>query len=155
TGAAIVYVGLDLISLLFLTDFRLGEWVRRVWASRKAKEIEETPEEAALQRRARELQRQKKQLEDEVARSGLGPDLKPVPAPTVRDLSVPENKSSRAKKTSGPEPVKEPAPADEGEVIPAHEVAAATTAEVLGRKSEALAKAVEPKPSEAKAEVAT
>jgi S-DNA-T family DNA segregation ATPase FtsK/SpoIIIE len=154
TGAAIVYVGLDLISLLFLTDFQLGEWVRRVWASRKTQGNEETPEEAALQRRARELQRQKRQLEDEVARSGLGPDLKPVPAPTVRDLSVPQNKSSRAKKAGAPEPVKEPAPADEGEVIPAHEVAAATTAEVLGRKSEAPAKPLEPKPSEAKAEVA-
>src|ERR1043165_2812138 len=32
-GAAIVYVALDLISLLFLTNFQLGEWVRGFWSS--------------------------------------------------------------------------------------------------------------------------
>ncbi|HWW00753.1 MAG TPA: DNA translocase FtsK [Candidatus Acidoferrum sp.] len=152
TGAAIVYFGLDLISLLFLTDFQLGEWVRRVWATRKAQEREATPEEAALERRARDLQKQKKQLEEAVARSGLGPDLKPVPEPTVRDLSVPQNKSGRSKKAGAPEPAKEPAPPDEGEVIPAKEVAAATTAEVLGNKAEPGAKPADSKTAEAKAE---
>ena len=31
-GAGIVYVALDLISLLFLTNFQLGEWVRGFWS---------------------------------------------------------------------------------------------------------------------------
>ena len=62
--------------------------------------------------------------------------MKPVPAPTVRDLSVPQpNKAGRGKKPAQPEPVKEPAPADEVEVIPAREVAAATMADILGKKS--------------------
>src|SRR6266404_8718579 len=33
-GAGIVYGALDLISLLFLTNFQLGEWLRGVWGSR-------------------------------------------------------------------------------------------------------------------------
>ena len=62
--------------------------------------------------------------------------MKPVPAPTVRDLSVPQpSKSARSQKpVPPPEPAKEPAPADEVEVIPAREVAAATTADMLGKK---------------------
>ena len=63
--------------------------------------------------------------------------MQPVPEPTVRDLSVPQpSKAARAKKPAQPEPVKEPAPADEVEVIPAREVAAATAADILGKKSE-------------------
>ena len=31
-GAGIVYIALDLISLLFLTNFQLGDWVRGLWA---------------------------------------------------------------------------------------------------------------------------
>ena len=137
-GAAIVYVALDLISLLFLTNFQLGQWVRGWWAGRKGEPAPvATPDEQALERRARDLQKQKKVLEEEVARSGLGPDLKPVPEPTVRDLSVPQAKTGRGKKPAQSESVKEPAPADEGEVIPAREVAAATTTEILGKKSPA------------------
>src|SRR5262245_14993352 len=83
-GAGIVYGDLDLIILLFLTNFQLGEWIRTVRGLRKAR-IERQPtdskpataEEVALERRARELRKQAKQLEEEVARSGLGPDLKP------------------------------------------------------------------------------
>src|SRR5262249_34177776 len=66
------------------------------------------------------------------------PDLKPVPEPTVRDLSVPQAKP-RVKKADKPEPIKEIAPADEGEVISAREVAAATTAEILGKSADAKA----------------
>ncbi len=133
-GAVIVYSTLYLVSLLFLTDFRLGEWLR---ARLKNSSTEGgTPEEAVLERRARDLHKQAKELQDQVARSGLGADLKPVPEPTVRDLSVPQAKGSRVKKSTSAEPVKEPAPADEVEVIPAREVAAATTAEVLGKVAE-------------------
>jgi S-DNA-T family DNA segregation ATPase FtsK/SpoIIIE len=133
-GAAIVYIALDLISLLFLTNFQLGQWLRSLWPGQAgAAPAKTSPQEQALEKRARELQIQKKQLEEEVARSGLGADLQPVPEPTVRDLSVPSPKSGRSKKPAEPEGPREIAPADEGEVIPAKEIAAATTADILGK----------------------
>jgi S-DNA-T family DNA segregation ATPase FtsK/SpoIIIE len=49
-----------------------------------------------------------------------------------------------------PEPAREPADAGEGEVIPAREVAAATTADILGKKSPPVEKPEEVKPAEAK-----
>ncbi|MFO1476076.1 MAG: DNA translocase FtsK [Verrucomicrobiota bacterium] len=152
-GATIVYLALMLISLVFLTNFRLGDWIRRLWSFRPgAMAPEPVPaEEQALERRAQELQKQAKKLEEKVqeekTRAGIGADLKPVPEPTVRDLSVPDPKAARSRKAA-PEPPKEPAPADEVEVIPAREVAAATTAEVLGKGEE---KAPEPKPEAADA----
>ena len=144
-GAAITYGALDLISLLFLTNFQLGPWLRG-WFGRRS-DTQAKGDEEALEKRARELKKQARQLEEQVERSerperperpersGLGPDLKPVPEPTVRDLSIPQAKSARSKKPA-PEPAKEPEPADEVEVIPALEVAAATTAEVLGKRAE-------------------
>jgi S-DNA-T family DNA segregation ATPase FtsK/SpoIIIE len=155
-GAVIVYAALYLISLLFLTDFRLGEWVRRIWG--RAADETATAEEAALEKRARDLQRQAKRLQEEVERSGLGADLQPVPEPTVRDLSVPQAKSVRGRRTAVSEPAREPAPADEAEIIPAREVAAATTAEVLGKSADAKPDGTpgkagaEDKPAEAKPE---
>jgi S-DNA-T family DNA segregation ATPase FtsK/SpoIIIE len=148
-GATIVYGALCLISLLFLTDFRLGEWIRGFFAERKSADIESKPvEEAALDRRARELEKQAKKLQEEVTRSGLGADMQPVPEPTVRDLSVPQSKGPRFRKTTLPEPPKEAAPSavDDGEKTAPREVAAATTEDILGKKAEAE------KPAEAKAE---
>ena len=134
----IVYSALCLISLLFLTNFRLGEWIRSFFQNEEAAEADEprSADEIALERRARELERQAKQLQEEVARSGLGADLQPVPEPTVRDLSVPQAKPARGKKAAPPEPPKEPAPAGEDEAVPAREVAAATTEEILGKKTD-------------------
>ena len=114
-------------------------------------------EEGALERRARELEKQAKKLQEEVARTGLGADMQPVPEPTVRDLSVPQAKpvstpSARIRKTTLPGGVvKEPAnltespmalsapkagPGAEEEAVPGREVSATTTEEVLGRKPE-------------------
>jgi DNA segregation ATPase FtsK/SpoIIIE, S-DNA-T family len=149
-GAAIVYGALGLISLLFLTDFRLGEWIRGFFADGKSAGVEAEPEEeAALDRRARELEKQARKLQEEVARSGLGADMKPVPEPTVRDLSVPQNqgKAPRYRKTTLPEPAKEsestpaaetkPAAAEEAKPAAPREVPAATTEEILGKKAKA------------------
>ena len=134
-GATIVYLALCLISLLFLTNFRLSDWVRAL-VDREAVPEGKTPAEAMLERRARDLEKQAKQLQEQVVRSGLGADMQPVPEPTVRDLSVPQAKGPRIRKTTMPETARttEPAPADEGQVIPAKELAAATTEDVLGRK---------------------
>ena len=132
-----IFLTLYFISLLFLTNFQLGQWIRNsLGRANRPSRAADAPDEQALERRARELHQQAKKLQDEVARSGLGADMKPVPEPTVRDLSVPQARPARPKKPQ-PEPAKEPAPADEGEVIPAREVAAATTAEVLGKPADA------------------
>jgi len=138
-GASIVYLALCFISLLFLTNFKLGGWIRGLidWKPEAAKD--KTHEELVLERRAEELEKQAKKLQEQVARSGLGADGLPVPEPTVRDLSVPQAKPAtggRFRKTTLPEtktagPV---APADEGEMIPAKEITAATTDEILGKK---------------------
>jgi S-DNA-T family DNA segregation ATPase FtsK/SpoIIIE len=132
-GATIVYATLYLISLLFLTDFRLGDWLRG-WVEKGGAAEGATAEETALDRRARELEKQAKKLQEEVERSGLGADLQPVPEPTVRDLSVPPAKPARGKKVSPAESSAETAPATEGEAASPREVAAATTGEVLGKK---------------------
>jgi S-DNA-T family DNA segregation ATPase FtsK/SpoIIIE len=148
-GATIIFVMLYFISLLFLTNFQLGEWIRALWGRRALAEGEPATDEEALDRRARDLQKQTKKLQDEVDHPGLGADMKPVPAPTVRDLSVSQpSKSPRVKKPGQPEPATEPAPADEGEVIPAREVAAATAADILGKKSESTDKPADAKAAE-------
>ncbi len=148
-GATIIYSALCLISLLFLTNFQLGEWIRALFDKKSAtKETgQKSPEEMALEKRALDLEKQRRRLEEQIGQpektvksaSGLGADGLPVPEPTVRDLSVPQARSAtgaRVRKTTLPEPKIPvgPAPADEGEVIPAKEIVAATTAEILGKK---------------------
>jgi DNA segregation ATPase FtsK/SpoIIIE, S-DNA-T family len=154
-GAAIVYAALYLISLLFLTDFRLGEWLRRFFGTKAETAREMTEDEAALERRARELEKQARKLQEEVKRSGLGADMQPVPEPTVRDLSVPQVKSrpDRGKMPAPSEPPKESAPAGEGKTVSPRELGAASTSEVLGKKTEA-AKPAEEKSTEAETEEA-
>lgn len=153
-GAIIVYATLYLISLLFLTNFRLGSWLRGMFV-RPPASAPAGDEEDLLERRARELERKRMELEQQVARSGLGADLQPVPPPEVRDLSVPQSKAARPKKAAPMGPVKEPEPADEGEVIPAREIGQATAAEVLGQKiapADKPAEAVAPEPTADKPE---
>jgi S-DNA-T family DNA segregation ATPase FtsK/SpoIIIE len=130
---------LSLISLLFLTNFQLGEWIRRFLQKEPAAAEPKSADETALERRARDLEKQAKKLQEEVQRSGLGADLLPVPEPTVRDLSVPEAKpaSVRARKTTLPEPAKETEAAKEVEPPPPREAVAATAEDILGKKTEA------------------
>ena len=134
-GATIVYATVYIISLLFLTDFRLGDWLRR-WFEKPEAAAGAAAEETALDRRARELEKQAKKLQEEVARSGLGADLQPVPEPTVRDLSVPSAKPGRGKRVSPTETPGEPATAGEAEAAAPREVPSATMEDILGKKSE-------------------
>lgn len=150
-GATIIYSTLCLVSLIFLTGFRLGEWLRGRFSGEPSMKGM-SDEEVVLEKRARELKKEAKRLEEQVAKTAtataatstanngpiLGPDMKPVPPPNVRDLSVP-SKTARTKKAS--EPVKEPLPADEEVVISPRELGTASADEVLGRKSETSAKA--------------
>ena len=141
-GAVIVYGTFYFVSLLFLSNFQLGDWVRRVMFKPRSEE-EMAPEEVeqVLEKKARDLGKQVAKLEDEVARrTNLGADLQPVPKPVVRDLSIPQpGKPGRGKglepvPTEPPAPPAEP-PGLEGEVIPARDVRAATTDDILGRNA--------------------
>jgi len=153
-GATIVYATLCLISLLSLTNFQLGEWIRRFLQKEPAAAEPKSADEAALERRARDLEKQAKKLQEEVQRSGLGADLQPVPEPTVRDLSVPQAKpaSARARKTALPESSKETEAAREAEPAPPREAVAATTEDILGKKPEAAEKPAATKTETAVAE---
>ncbi len=166
-GAGIVYAALAMISLLFLTNFHLGVWIRAVLRRENFAPVQEqkSADELALEKRALELEKQKRKLEEEVGRaekseksestkpaekisSGLGADGQPVPEPTVRDLSYPQAKGPRVRKTTLPEPPKEIAPADGmqvGDIIHAEEIKPATTEDILGKKSDA--KSIEKKPA--------
>ncbi|MDB6124662.1 MAG: spoIIIE [Pedosphaera sp.] len=182
-GATIIFLMLYFISFLFLTNFQLGDWLRRVMAKREhagesskgGSNLATTPlsdEEKALEKKARELEKQARKLQDQVDKAAaktaaakaepapaptpgpsLGADLKPLPEPTVRDLSVPQARpaTSRTKKPTLPEP-KEPAPPEEAVVISARELAAASTADILGRKTGPKEKVGEPKFEEPKAD---
>ncbi len=172
-GATIVFTTGYLMSLLGLTNVQVAEWIH-AWRERKRIQSlteEEGPmDEKALERRARELAKQAKKLQKEMERAGLesegkseaapatsaaqphlpgdrvelGADLKPVPEPRVRDLSVPQASPSQtpAGKSifSAPRPMPEPAPpaesqleGAEGDVIHAQEIPVASAEEILGK----------------------
>jgi S-DNA-T family DNA segregation ATPase FtsK/SpoIIIE len=140
-GATIVFGTLYLISLIYLTNFQLVSWIRSLFTRPPTPWPPTEPmDEKTLARRARELEKEARKLQEEMARSGLGVDLQPVPPPTVRDLSVPTPRFAR---TTLPRATEAPAarPSPEAEVITAREIAAATTAQVLGQP--------EPKPTAA------
>ena len=166
TGAAVVFLTLILIGTLTLTSFQLGHWMVALWESRQLVKVglATSSEEIALERKARDLEKQKRKLEEQTAKqigkpatalaalepervaSGLGADLQPVPEPQVRDHSFPQPKPiGRFKKTTLPEKISPPdAPKETepmfeaAEVIPAKEIAAATTADILGRAPEKI-----------------
>src|SRR6266404_5984681 len=69
-GATIIFITLWIISMLFLTNFQLGEWLRAAWTSRHGTAEEDesdwSAEEKALARKARELERQAEKLKQQV-----------------------------------------------------------------------------------------
>jgi S-DNA-T family DNA segregation ATPase FtsK/SpoIIIE len=155
-GATIIFVVLYIISFYFLTNFELGNWLRAALAKPDEDEAAfagMTPEEKALARKARDLEKQAKKLQAELDKSSnkgkeaekgkgnvevldengkpkveLGADLQPVPEPTIRDLSVWQSKT--APKGRGKA---EDKGILEGEVITAEEIRAATTEDILGK----------------------
>jgi S-DNA-T family DNA segregation ATPase FtsK/SpoIIIE len=146
-GATILYLTLYVIGLYGLTNFHLGDWLRDFFRRRSpaGSGAEIAEDEKTLERRARQLERETRRLQQQLNQalppapesalpgpaapaSGLGPDLKPVPEPTVRDLSVPQipplaplARPGAAAPPITPEAQLEPV----GEVIPAREVVAA------------------------------
>jgi S-DNA-T family DNA segregation ATPase FtsK/SpoIIIE len=157
-GATFVYLTLYFVCLLFLTDFELSAWLRHVARRLSGKPVPATEEERVLEERSRALEREAKKLQNEVDRaakqekkgddkkappdkSGLGQDLKPVPEPIFRDLSVP-----KARAAATPAKPATDAPVQEGEVISAREIMAATSSDVLGKSAPAKGKAIETSP---------
>lgn len=164
-GSWIVFAALYLISIYGLTNFHLGAWVREWWQARQAAREEAPLDEKGLEKRTRELEKEAKKLEKQlekaaregdknqagVAASGkpadpdqpeLGPDLQPVPEPTVRDLSQPQVKPLAEKekgKGKKGEPALIMATGDEDELakpVSPRNLGPASTADVLGRPAE-------------------
>ncbi len=140
-GATILFLTIYVVSFLYLTNFKLGEWMRNKWEGfllrRKVDLGEALDEEDALKlreldKRKRGIEKEQKKLEDEIEKpGGLGADLKPVPPLTIRDLSQPQIKPGRKGERNGVIP-------DEHvieEVITASEIKAATTSEILGNST--------------------
>jgi S-DNA-T family DNA segregation ATPase FtsK/SpoIIIE len=157
-GATIVLGAAYLVSLIYLTNFKLGEWCRDTWAAFFAGQAAtKSAGEKGLDQRAKDLEKQARRLQDQLEKSkqaeggkatqpsGIGVDGLPVPEPTVRDLSVPQaSKNESRRKKPEPEKPKELEPAAEGEVISAREVAAASTADILGKAFEKTTPTPEP-----------
>ncbi|MBI1839296.1 MAG: DNA translocase FtsK [Verrucomicrobia bacterium] len=151
-GATLLFVVMYAIALLFLTNFRLGAWMReRLERAEQAKQAGLTAEEKQLEKRRKELEREAGRLQDELDRkakasekkpaekaapSGLGADLQPVPAPLVRDLSVPQARSTKASKSKPVEEAEAPKEEVTEEIITAKEIETAVAGSVeaiLGR----------------------
>ena len=64
-GATIIFATAYVVSLIFLTNFQLGEWVRGLMSGKKA-DANATDEEKALDRKARELEKQARKLQEQV-----------------------------------------------------------------------------------------
>jgi len=169
-GATIVFATLYLISLYFLTDFELGVWLRELVARRRKAEVNDfaglSEPEKELKRRALALERQARELQEELDRANKGPkaerktrpededktpegpklgaDLQPVPKPNVRDLSVPQIKGARPSKSPPGEPEAESTTetvSSKPETPPSPaEVPAATTEDILGKEAAAKLK---------------
>ena len=160
-GATIIFCVFYLVSLIFLTNFQLIPWLRarvpRGISGAAEEEIDDpslSSEEKALLKRTRDLEKQAGKLQEQLDKSrekvlsrsgkkearpetssGLGADLRPVPAPTVRDLSIPAPRTGKPAKPK----VEEPAIARdelEGEVISAKELVSASTGDILGKNAE-------------------
>ena len=137
-GAIIIYSALIISSFYFLTNIQPVElWSRIIeawenWNSRRSDSsfAATASTEKKLKRKTNQIDKaidkQKKIIEKEIEKTaeeletnqGLGADLKPVPEPTIRDLSITETKPKEA------ETKKTPGEVEMGEVITAEEVKA-------------------------------
>ncbi len=153
-GATLVFMTVYTVSLLYLTNFRLGHWLREVWERQMAKrevarqlfdDKNVELHEKALDKKAKELEKQTRKLQQQLEREepaladgpNLGADMQPVPEPTVRDLSITQSKNAaKNSKVKTANPFEADAPTDlAGEVISAKEIAAASKEDVLGKTS--------------------
>ena len=140
-GSTIIYSALLLSSLYFLTNLQpveIWRWTVDTWGNwRDRREqtglVAGEPYQKSIKRKTkqleRDLQKQKKAVKQEIEQTtvkldsnqGLGADLKPVPKPTVRDLSVLDaEQRNKAREEAEPDPDE----VEMGAVISAEEVKA-------------------------------
>jgi len=151
-GATIVFVTLYAISLLYLTNIRLGEWMRWLLVRVREKREAAMSDDQRLVRRAKTLKKEVKELQEQAEAIGvLGQDLQPVPEPQVRDLSVPvpsaitelsekTEKKKRNTKSKNPfqvDPEEEDEEDEKDEAIADEEPKVASTADIIGGKNAA------------------
>ena len=153
TGAMTLYVTVYASSLIAFTNFDVSAFLHELWERyqdrRDRVDADATAQERELKRQERQLAKKAKQLkkkmkaEEPVEEEALEPEspVEPEPEPTVRDHSV-SSSSLRKTRTKGePEESSEPEIAEIpiegdvalGETIPAQEVAATSTEDILGR----------------------
>ncbi len=100
-GATIIYLMLYFISFIYLTNFKLGDWVRATWAKRaESVEAGMSAEEKALEKRARELEKQARKLQDQMDK---GTATK-APAALKSDRPEKVDKADKTDKTVAPTP---------------------------------------------------
>jgi hypothetical protein len=75
-GASIIYLTIYAVSLLYLTNFRLGDWVRSTFAKQTAGAEGMSDEERELERRAKDLEKQARKLQEQVEKSRPGKSVK-------------------------------------------------------------------------------
>ena len=141
-GSGILYTALILSSLYFLTNLQpveIWHWTVDAWENWRDRRDQSdlaagAPHQKSIKRKTkrleRDLQKQKKAIEQEIEQTtvelktdqGLGADLKPVPKPTVRDLTVLD--TEQRNKTTEDEP--DPDELQMGAVITAEEVKASS-----------------------------
>jgi len=140
-GSTIIYSALLLSSLYFLTNLQpveIWHWTVDTWGNwRDRREqtglVAGEPYQKSIKRKTkqleRDLQKQKKAVKQKIEQTtvklesnqGLGADLKPVPKPTVRDLSVLDaEQRNKAREEAEPNPDE----VEMGAVISAEEVKA-------------------------------
>lgn len=100
-GAVIAYGALYIISLGYLSNFHLADWVAAVWAHFRRIA---TPTPVDLEKRAEALEKRKKALEDELARTASAAEFRSAPEPQIRDLSVPQAGKKVVAKAGSAEP---------------------------------------------------
>ncbi len=136
-GATIVFLTLYVIGLHYLTNNALLDWARSLFLRGDDSAVstaDASAEELALNKRAKELEKEAKRLQEEVEKAAkakaaksveqpaapekagpeLGADGKPVPTPLIRDLSVPQARPTAdlAAKAKRKERVEAPAAED-------------------------------------------
>ncbi len=167
TGAMTLYVTVYASSLIAFTNFDVSAFLHELWERyqdyRDRVDADASAQERELKRQERQLAKEAKKLKKKIKTADPDPDAteepeipaEPVPEPTVRDLSVSSSRSKKDREKSAPKEAPEPEAAEIpiesdvelGETIPAEEVAATTTEDILGRPSKSSkAKAAEIKP---------
>ncbi|NBV21867.1 MAG: DNA translocase FtsK [Proteobacteria bacterium] len=197
-GATLVFLTLYLVGLFYLTNFALLDWVHGLFQrgdNALASDADATPEELALEKRSKELEKEAKRLKEDLEKASkaraakasepaaapekpaekpaekaadkvadkapekpgleIGADGKPIPAPLIRDLSVPQPKpgadlSAKAKRKEPAKPADDwspgegSKPAEDAIIIKAEEVVAATTKDILGKDNSLARKTEKP-----------